>query len=212
VASPTTLTPPPELDQRLLEPPRHHWRGWLVALAILLAMLAVAGLVLNWFGMLPWRGPMSTPIDQMGGITETFDVAAGRDVAYTLYISNPSRVGVVLDSVEPVDASPGVHVEDAWFFVSSPRCRRLNVHFPYGVSRGCRAALQGHVLAARETDPNQLRVIVMLRPMTANVYRSSGFDVHYHVGPMHYTTTFSDAYVIHASAPQPQHRHGNGSS
>jgi hypothetical protein len=203
VASPTTLTPPPELDQRLLERPRHHGRGWLITLAVVLSAVLLAGLTLNWFGMLPWRGPMSAPDDQMGGVTETFDVPARHQVAYTLFIANPSRTSVVLDSVEPAGASPALDVTDAWFFVSTPRCRRISTDFPYGVSRDCRTPVQGHTLPEHETAGNAVRVIVMLRPTAAQIYRSSGFDVHYHVGPIHYTTTFTDRYVIHASAPQP---------
>ena len=122
MASPTTLTLPPELDQRLLERPHHHWRRWVVAVAIFLTVAGVAGFILNWYGLLPWHGPMSGSVNEMGGITEMFDVSSGHRVAYTLYISNPSRVGVVLDSVEPVSQTPGLRGEDAWFFVDSPRC------------------------------------------------------------------------------------------
>ena len=42
------------------------------------------------------------------------------------------------------------------------------------------------------------RVIVVLEPSQPGTYRSSGFDLHYHVGPIHYTTTYGDGFVIHA--------------
>jgi hypothetical protein len=199
VASPTTLTPPPELDQRLLERPHHHWRRWVIAAAILVIVAGVAGFILNWYGLLPWRGPMSGPVNEMGGITQMFDVSAGHPVAYTLYISNPSRVAVVLDSVEPASQTPGLVGEDAWFFVSSPRCKRISTRFPYGVTPDCRTPLQGHVLPAHQDAGNGARVIVMLRPTQAGDYRSQAFEIHYHVGPIHYTTTIGDGFRIHAS-------------
>ena len=39
----------------------------------------------------------------------------------------------------------------------------------------------------------------MLRPTQAGDYRSQAFDIHYHVGPIHYTTTIGDGFRIHAS-------------
>jgi len=167
--------------------------------AILVTITGVAAVVLNWYGLLPWHGPMSGPANEMGGITQMFDVSAGQRVAYTLYITNPSRVGVVLDSVEPVGQTPGLRGEDAWLFVASPRCERISTRFPYGVTPDCRTPLQGYPLPAHQDAGNGSRVIVMLRPTQAGDYRSQAFDIHYHVGPIHYTTTVGNCFRIHAT-------------
>jgi hypothetical protein len=213
VASPTTLTPPPELDQRLLEPRRHHWRGWLTALAIVLVAIVAAGLALDVLGMLPWRGPLSTSGAEGNGVSATFDVEAGDRISYALlFISNPSRTAVVLDSIEPVDATPGVRVTAAWLFVDSERCRTLSPNFPDGVPAGCRLAVAGQTIPGHQYGSAGSRLIVVLEPREAGTYRANGFDVHYHVGPIHYTTTFGDGYLIHASLPEPAHRHRHGAS
>jgi len=208
VASPTTLTPPPELDQRLLEPRRHHWRGWLIALAVVVGIAVFGGLVLDWLGMLPWRGPLSTGAAQLNGVSTTFDVVAGQRIAYPLLsVSDSSRIGVVLDSVEPVDATPGVYVKDAWLFVDSPRCHRLAPNFPAGVPQECRRPMAGSSLPGHQYGNTGTRVIVVLEASGPGTYRASGFDVHYHVGPIHYTTTFGDGYMIRATASHPSRKH-----
>jgi len=199
VASPTTLTPPPELDQRLLEPRRYHWRGWLTALAILLTVLLLAGLSLSFVGMLPWRGPLSSSDQQPNGVIATFQVQAGDRIPYQLpRLANPSRVGVVLDSIDLVDPTPGVHIHDVWLFADTPRCRNQTPRFPYAVPVACRTPIAGFALAGHQDASVGSRVIVVLQPSQPGTYRSSGFDLHYHVGPIHYTTTYGDGFVIHA--------------
>jgi len=210
VASPTTLTPPPALDQRLLERPRHHWRGWLIALVVGLCVVLLAGLVLNFLGLLPWRGPLSTADARLDGVSTSFEVEAGTPVAYPLlFVSNRSRVGVVLDSVQPVDATPGVRVKDAWLFVDTPRCHRLAPNFPNDVPQECRTPMAGYALPGHQYGDAGSRVIVVLEPMQPGTYRTSGFDVQYHVGPIHYTTTFAGGYVIQATPPPPKNKHGS---
>jgi len=199
VASPTTLTPPPDLDQRLLEPRRHHWRGWLIALAILLGVLVVAGLTLGWFRMLPWRGPLSSSDQHLNGASATFQVHAGDRIPYQLLsLANPSRVGVVLDSIDLVDPSPGVHIRDVWLFADTPRCRNQTPRFPYDVPVACRIPMTGYALPAHQDASVGSRVIVVLQPSQPGTYSSAGFDLHYHVGPIHYTTTYGDGFVIRA--------------
>jgi hypothetical protein len=213
VASPTTLTPPPELDQRLLGPRRHHWRGWLTTLAAALTAAVVAGVVLNFLGMLPWRGPLSTSGARAAAVSATFEVHAGDRIAYPLlFISNPSRVGVVLDSIEPVDATPGIDVTGAWLFVDSARCRSQRPNVPSAVPAACRLAFADQAIPGHQYGSDGSRVIVILKPSAPGTYRASGFDVHYHVGPIHYTTTYRDGYVIHASAAPPPHRHRDGAA
>jgi hypothetical protein len=202
VASPTTLTPPPQLDQRLLEPPSHHWRGLVIALAIVLTVVLAVGVVLAFLGMLPWRGPLSTGDAPLAGVSATFDVEAGDRIAYPLlFVANRSRVGVVLDSVVPVDGTPDVRVRDAWLFADTTRCRTQSPSFPYGVPDDCRIPLAGTALPGHQYGDVGTRVIVMLQPTRPGTYRVDGFDVHYHVGPIDYTTTFGDGYVIHAAEP-----------
>ena len=41
--------------------------------------------------------------------------------------------------------------------------------------------------------------MVELRPLHAGTFTSPGFNLRYHVGPMHYTTTYADGFVLHAS-------------
>jgi hypothetical protein len=41
--------------------------------------------------------------------------------------------------------------------------------------------------------------VVELRPLRAGTFTSPGFNLRYHVGPMHYTTTYADGFVLHAS-------------
>jgi len=164
-----------------------------------LALVVIAGLGLGILGMLPWRGPLSTGSAQGNGVSATFEVRAGERVAYPLlFISNPSRVGVVLDSIEPVDATPGVHLDGAWLFVDTERCRTLTPNFPSGVPDACRLAIADQTIPGHQYGSAGSRVIVVIRPSDPGTYRASGFDVHYHVGPIHYTTTFGDGYVIHA--------------
>lgn len=207
MASPTTLTPPPELDQRLLERPRHHWRGWLIALAVGPSVILFAGLVLNFFGMLPWRGPLSTGDGHRNAVSTTFEVEAGSKVSYPfLFLSNGSRIGITLDSVQPVDATPGVHVTDAWLFVDTPRCHRLAPNFPNDVPQECRTPMAGYALPGHQYGDAGTRVVVVLDSMQPGTYRVGGFDVHYHVGPIRYTTTFADGYVIRATVPPPTHK------
>lgn len=184
----------------------------LTALAIVLGAVVVAGLALNVLGMLPWRGPLSTSDARSNGVSATFDVRAGDRIAYPLFISNPSRVGVVLDSIEPIDATPGMHVDAAWLFVDTQRCRTQSPNFPSGVPAACRLAIADQTIAGHQYGSAGSRVIVVLQPSEAGTYRASGFDVRYHVGPIRYTTTFGDGYVIHASAPQPTHRRRKGAS
>jgi hypothetical protein len=208
VASPTTLTPPPQLDQRLLEPRRHHWRGWLIAVAIVLTLVVVAAVALDILGMLPWHGPLSSGETQLNGVSATFDVETGDRVAYPLlFIANTSRIGVVLDSVVPVDATPGVRVRDAWLLADTTRCQNQSPNFPYGVPRDCRMPIAGYVLPGHQYGSVGSRVIIDLEPTGTGTFRAGGFDVHYHVGPIHYTTTFGDGYVIHASAPSHANDH-----
>jgi hypothetical protein len=210
VASPTTLTPPPELDQRLLEPRRHHWRGWLIALAGAMCVVVFGGFVLAWLSLLPWRGPLSTSAPQLNAVSTTFDAVARQGVAYPLLsVSDSSRIGVVLDSVELVDATPGVRVKDAWLFVDTPRCHRLAPNFPAGVPQECRTPMEGYPLPGHQYGSTGTRVIVVLEAREPGTYRASGFDVHYHVGPIHYTTTFGDGYVIETSAPPPPNKHSS---
>jgi hypothetical protein len=186
----------------LLEPPRHHWRGWLVAVAIVLSIAVVAGVALAFLGMLPWRGPLSTGDAPLGGVSATFDVEAGDRISYPLlFVSNRSRVGVVLDSVTPVDGTPDVSVRDAWLFVDTARCRARSVSFPYGVPDDCRIPVAGAALAGHQYGDVGSRLILVLQPTQPGTYRVDGFDVRYHVGPIHYTTTFGDGYLIHASEP-----------
>lgn len=208
MASPTTLTPPPELDQRLLEPRRHHWRGWFIALAVALCVAVLGGLVLDWLALLPWRGPLSASAPQLNTVSTTFDTVAGERIAYPLLsVADSSRIGIVLDSVQPVDATPGVHVKDAWLFVDTPRCQRLAPNFPAGVPQECRAPMAGYPLPGHQYGNTGTRVIVVLEASEPGTYRASGFDVRYHVGPIHYTTTFGDGYVIQVSAPPPPKKH-----
>jgi hypothetical protein len=204
------LSPPSTIDPRLLEPRRHHWRGWLTVLAVVATVAVIAGVVGNFLGMLPWRGPLSTGDARFNGVSTSFEVEAGSPAAYPLlFLSNPSRVGVVLDSVQPVDATPGVHVKDAWLFVDTPRCHRLAPAFPNDVPQECRTPMAGYRLPGHQYNGAGTRVIVVLEPMQPGTYRTSGFDVHYHVGPIHYTTTFADGYVVQATPPPPK-KHANG--
>lgn len=186
----------------MLEPPRHHWRGWLIALAAALAVLLVAGGALAFLGMLPWRGPLSTGAGPLGGVTATFEVEAGDRIAYPLlFVANRSRIGVVLDSVVPIGGTPEVRVRDAWLFVDTERCRARSPSFPYGVPQACRIPLAGAALPGHQYGDVGSRIIVMLQPTQPGTYRVDGFDVRYHVGPIDYTTTFGDGYVIHAAEP-----------
>jgi len=42
-------------------------------------------------------------------------------------------------------------------------------------------------------------VVVELRPTQPGTYTSPGFNVRYHAGPIQYTTTYADGFVLHAS-------------
>ena len=174
----------------------------MIALAVGLSVILSAGLVLNFLGMLPWRGPLSTGDAHGSAVSTTFEVEAGSTVSYPfLFLSNGSRIGVVLDSVQPVDATPGVHITDAWLFVDTPRCHRLAPNFPNEVPQGCRTPMAGYPLPGHQYGDVGTRVIVVLDPMQPGTYGVNGFDVQYHVGPIHYTTTFSNRYVIQATRP-----------
>ena len=86
-----------------------------IGAAVVATVALFAGLTLNWYGMLPWHGPMSGGLDQVGGVTATVATQAGHKVSYaSMWVYNPSRVAVTLDSVEPVVANDGLRVVDAW--------------------------------------------------------------------------------------------------
>jgi len=198
VASPTTLTPPPELDQRLLDPPHHHWRGWLTALGVLLMLLAVAGLALNWFGMLPWHGPMSQ--GDPGGVTATLRTEVKHTVSYaSLWVYNPSRVGVVLDDVQPVNGDPALRVVNAWIPADRPACQDAATRWNASAPKDCKIPAEGFVLPSHTPVGNGPRLVVELKPMRAGTFRSPGFDIHYHVGPIHYTVTYADGFLLRTS-------------
>jgi len=170
-------------------------------------LVLVAGAVLAFMGMVPWRGPLSAGDAPLGGVSATFDVEAGDRIAYPLlFVSNRSRVGVVLDSVVPVDGTPDVRIRGAWLFTDTARCHTRSPSFPYGVPDDCRIPLAGAALAGHQYGDVGARVVLVLQPTRPGTYRVDGFDVHYHVGPIDYTTTFGDGYVIHAAEPS----HGAG--
>ena len=200
MASPTTLTPPPVLDQRLLERRRHHPRGWIIGAAVVATVALFAGLTLNWYGMLPWHGPMSGGLDQVGGVTATVATQAGHKVSYaSMWVYNPSRVAVTLDSVEPVVANDGLRVVDAWLPAGHPICRRLAARWKGVVPDSCKVPLEGYMIPSHTAIGNGPRLVVELRPLHAGTFTSPGFNLRYHVGPMHYTTTYADGFVLHAS-------------
>jgi hypothetical protein len=200
VASPTTLTPPPVLDQRLLEPRRHHPRGWLMAAGVVATVTLVAALALNWYGMLPWHGPMSGGLDQVGGVNATVNTQAGHKVSYaSLWVYNPSRVAVTLDSVAPVVGDGGLKVVDAWLPADHPICQRLAARWKGVVPDSCKVSLEGYVIPSHTPIGNGPRLVVELRPTHPGTYTSPGFNVRYHVGPIHYTTTYAGGFVLHAS-------------
>ena len=169
-------------------------------MAVIATVTVLAGLALNWYGMLPWHGPMSGGSDQVAGVTATVDTQVGHRVSYaSMWVYNPSRVAVTLDSVAPVVGDGGLRVVDAWLPADHPICRHLAARWKGVVPDSCKVPLEGYVVPSHTPIGNGPRVVVELRPTHPGTYTSPGFNVRYHVGPMHYTTTYADGFVLHAS-------------
>lgn len=172
-------------------------RPWLVLLVVTLVGGAALGTFL-WLGILPWRGPLSNGPYQPFGVSEGIGIRVGEPVGYTsLWVYNPSRVDVTLDDVAPVGDLLGLRVVDAWFPAPAQRCLRAAIFAGIRPAPDvCRIPAQGFVIPAHTTQGEGLRLIVDLEAHRPGVYRSGGFDLRYHVGPLHFTSTYGNGFVL----------------
>ncbi|MEA2557391.1 MAG: hypothetical protein QOG88_929 [Actinomycetota bacterium] len=181
-----------------LGPASHKLRRDLVAAGVVLLLLASTFGTFAYLGMLPGRGPLD-PREELG-ISAGVNTHVGRAAAYTsLWIYNPSRVDATLDSVTPTADLPEVQVLEAWFPRPSQRCEAAAAIRPLSAPADCRLSVNGYVLPAGTPTGNGPRLIVVLQSNTPGKYRSSGFDIRYHVGPFSYTTTYHDGFVMVAA-------------
>jgi hypothetical protein len=135
---------------------------------------------------------------QANGIVAGMNVRAGRSIGYsTLWVYNPSRVNVTLDSIEPVDASPNVRVVEAWLPVDTPRCQRAAVESSVKPAPStCKVPVDGFVLSSGTAVGQGPRLVVELQGDKRGTYRAGGFAIHYHVGLIHYTTLYSNGFTL----------------
>ena len=177
-------------------PRRWRWLIWLVAVLVLVGAL-VGGLA--WLGMLPSRGPMYEGPYQAGGVTAGMNVRAGRPIGYSsLWVYNPSRVDVTLDSIEPVAGDANVRVVEAWLPVDTPRCQGAAVSATVKPAPDrCKLPIDGYVLPRGTPLGQGPRLVVVLQANKPGTYRSGGFAIHYHMGPIHYTSLYSNGFVLH---------------
>ena len=170
-----------------------------IVLLVIVAVLAIASMgVLAWLGMLPSRGPMYPGPYQANGIVAGMNVRAGRPIGYsTLWVYNPSRVDVTLDSVEPIDGSSNVHVVEAWLPVDTPSCQRAAVESTNRPAPSrCKIPIDGYVVPSGTPVGQGPRLVVELQAQDRGTYRAGGFAIHYHVGPIHYTTLYSNGFKL----------------
>jgi len=164
-----------------------------------LTLIASALGALAFLGMLPGVGPMD-PRQELGG-TAIMNAEVGRPIAYTaLWVYNPSRVDATIDDVVPIGDSP-IEVVSVWLPAPTHDCGNAAVPHPLAAPEHCRISADGYVLPAGTPTGNGPRLVVVLRADHAGVYRSRGFDIHYHVGPISYTTTYNAGMVLRVRSP-----------
>jgi hypothetical protein len=151
--------------------------------------------------LLPSRGPLWPGAYQPNGTTVGWKEAkVGRAVSYTaLWISNPSRVNVTLDSIEPIDPQPQIRVVGAWIPRDTPRCQAAAMRTDIREApASCKLPIDGYVVPSDTPVGQGPRLVVELEADQAGRYTSGGFAIKYHVGPIRYTSLYSNGYVIHA--------------
>ena len=127
----------------------------------------------------------------------------GRPASYTaLWIYNPSRVNVTLDTIEPIDPQPQIRVVGAWIPRDTPRCQAAALRADIRrAPPSCKVPIDGYVLPARTPIGQGPRLVVELEAAQVGTYGSGGFAIDYHVGPISYTSLYSNGYTIHVRAP-----------
>jgi hypothetical protein len=177
--------------------PHRAITGRLIALGVA-ALCGMSAAVIAWLGMLPSRGPMYPGPYQADGIVAGMTVPAGQPVGNSyLWVYNPSRVDVTLDSIEPVDPTPDMRVVGAWLPVDTPWCQRaaLESSVKSAPSR-CQVPVDGYILPSGTPVGQGPRLVVELQANERGTYRAGGFAIHYHVGPIHYTTLYSNGLIL----------------
>lgn len=169
-----------------------------VVCAILVAVVSSGLGTLAWFGMLPWRGPLTESGYQPNGSITGMHIEPDTPRAFTdLWVYNTSRVDATLDGIRPIADLPYVHVTDAWFPADSHRCRVAALKaFVRETPADCKVPVSGYVMPAGTTSAEAPRLVVVLEADRPGTFRSPGFNVRYHVGPISYTSSYGEGFVL----------------
>ena len=145
--------------------------------------------------MLPWNAPID-PGDA-GDILSFHGIAVGeRGPDGALWVYNPSRVDVTLDSVSLAQRdAQGLKVVDAWLPVPTQRCINQAAD-PSNAPGACHRPMEGYRVPAGTPLGNGPRLVVVLEAERPGRYLSPGFVIHYHVGLLHYSTTYNNGLVL----------------
>jgi hypothetical protein len=63
----------------------------------------------------------------------------------------------------------------------------------------CKIPIDGYLLPAGTAIGQGPRLVIVLEATRPGAYASTGFVLHYHVGPINYSTTYGTEVVVHAS-------------
>lgn len=173
-----------------------------VTAAVIVALVGSSVWFGAYIGVLPWRGPLEQGRDT-GWARLNFHARVGSNAAYTLLsLANPSHVDVTIDSVTPTAPLPNLQVVEAWFPEPATPCSRAATgpESALAAPSDCRVPAHGYVLPADTSAAGVPRFVVVLKADAPGRYVSKGFDIHYHVGPISYTTTVRSGFVMNVGA------------
>ena len=159
------------------------------------AMVVLVGFVT--LGMAPWRGPLTDPgsLDPNAGFTGAGGwVHSGQPFRYSLAdVLNASRVNAIVDSVDVASPTPGLQLLATFMVDRRPGCISLLTHiFQPGVppQSSCLQPASGWTVPAHTGPSEAQRMLLVFRIAGPGTYSFRGVNVHYHVGPLHFTSTY----------------------
>jgi hypothetical protein len=177
-----------------------------VAVVLLAAVLGLGYGVARFFGAAPGWGPLTDPGSQASDAGYTGGSSSGPIGEYhsgMLSLVNFSRVSATLDSVSLDHATPGLTLVAAHVVDRDPRCNPVVAPWMEPgppADSDCIHPLKGfsippqsgwHMTPAEfDVDHAAWPILLVLRIEHSGTFSFRGIDVHYHVGPFNYTSTY----------------------